>query len=146
MLRSICSASWPMQDTHELSISGGNQRSIDVPLLHTFHDFREGDMGADSTWPGLHDLVDSRLRGSVKPIVAKVTQDNPGGLQYHTVLLARRLYAGLYVSQAIGEATGSAVPPHAVFCAQDVGVLPFCAGGWSSTVSPGRRALSPPRP
>jgi hypothetical protein len=83
-------------------------------------------MGADGAWPRLHDLIDSRLRGSVKPIVAEITQDNVGVVQYHTVLSARPLCSVLDVSQAIGEATGWNVPPHAVFCTQGVGLLPFC--------------------
>jgi hypothetical protein len=74
----------------------------------------------------LHDLIDGRLRGSVKRLAAKITQEDAGVVQYYTALLARGLYSVLYVSQAIGEATGWHVPPHAVFGPQDVGLLSFC--------------------
>jgi hypothetical protein len=115
-----------MQDTQPLSSGGGNQDSIDIPLSHVWRDFFEWHMGTDGAWPRLHDLIDGRLRGSAKGAAAKITQENAGIVQDDTVLLARPLYAVLYVSQAIGEATGQNVPPHAVFGPEDVGLLPFC--------------------
>jgi hypothetical protein len=83
-------------------------------------------MGTDGAGARVHDLIDGRLRGSVKRVAAKITQENTGVVQYDTAFLARRLYSVLYVSQATGEATAWDVPPHAVFGPEDMGLLPFC--------------------
>jgi hypothetical protein len=115
-----------MQDTYPLSVGGGNQDPIDTPLLHVRRDFFEWHVGTDGAWPRLHGLIDSRLRGSAKGVAAKIPQEDAGLVQYYTALLARRLHSVLYVSRAIGEATGWHVPPHAIFGPEDVGPLPFC--------------------
>jgi hypothetical protein len=63
-------------------------------------------MGANGGWPGLHELLDGYLGGSIKRVAADITQDDAGLVHYHTALLARRLYSMLNVPQAIGETTG----------------------------------------
>jgi hypothetical protein len=55
-------------------------------------------MGADGTWPRLHDLIDGRLRGSVKPIIAEIAQD-----------AAMKAYRGLFWRRwGSGDPGGSA--------------------------------------